>query len=225
MPKAKRISSRVSFILQLLVCIIIANISFSCTSSLYNSHYATASWYGPKFHGNQTSSGEIFNMYNLTCAHKKYAFGSELRVTNISNGRSVECIVNDRGPFINGRDIDLSYAAARKIGLINQGVGDVKIEYLGRDSSYVRRVSYSAGNGPYTVQVGSFKKHSNALHMKKSLEMTYAGVYILESLIRGSTYYRVRIGHFDEKDDVTNFAQHLADEGYTVLITKYQKHI
>ena len=164
-------------------------------------------------------------MYNFTCAHKKYAFGTELRVTNISNGKSVECIVNDRGPFIDGRDIDLSYAAARKIGLINRGVADVRIEYLGRDLSYVRQVSCSAGNGPYTVQVGSFKEHSNALHMKKSLEMTYAEVYILESVIRGSTYYRVRIGHFDERDEVADFAQHLADEGYTVLITKYQKHI
>ena len=204
---------------------ILASIAFSCTSSLYNSHYATASWYGPKFHGNQTSSGEIYNMYALTCAHKKYAFGSELRVTNISNGRSVTCIVNDRGPFIDGRDIDLSYAAARKIEMIHQGVGDVKIEYLGRDLSYMRRVSYSSVNGPYTVQVGSFKKHSNALHMKKSLEITYEGVYILESLVRGSRYYRVRIGHFEEKDEVIDFAQHLADVGYTVLITKYKEHI
>ena len=164
-------------------------------------------------------------MYDFTCAHKKYAFGSELRVTNIANGRSVQCIVNDRGPFVHGRDIDLSYAAARRIGLIHQGVADVKIEYIGRDPSYVRQVSYTAGNGPYTVQVGSFKRHSNALHMKKSLEMTYAEVYILESIIRGSRYYRVRIGYFDERDEVIAFAQHLADEGYTVLIMKYQKHI
>lgn len=164
-------------------------------------------------------------MYDLTCAHKRYPFGSTVRVTNISNGRSVECIVNDRGPFVGGRDIDLSYAAARKIGLINQGVADVRVEYLGRDSSYVRRVSYSSGKGPYTVQVGSFKKHSNALHLKKSLDITYQGVYILESVIRGSTYYRVRIGNFDERDEVVDLAERLADEGYVVLITKYQKHI
>jgi len=219
------ISSGVSRVLRLFVCMIHVSMFLSCAPSLYNAHHATASWYGPKFHGNQTSSGKIFNMYDMTCAHKKYAFGSELRVTNLSNGRSVECIVDDRGPFVDGRDIDLSYAAARKIGLVNQGVGDVKIEYLGRDSSYVKRVDYPADNGPYTVQVASFKKHSNALHMKKSLEITYPGVYILESRIRGCIYYRVRIGNFDERDEVIDFAEHLADEGYTVLITKYQKHI
>jgi len=79
-----------------------------------------ASWYGREFHGKQTASGENFNMFALTCAHRDYPLGTKLRVSNPANGKEVECIVNDRGPLVTGRDIDLSYAAAKKIGLIDQ---------------------------------------------------------------------------------------------------------
>ncbi|MEW6676132.1 MAG: septal ring lytic transglycosylase RlpA family protein [Nitrospirota bacterium] len=70
-----------------------------------------ASWYGPDFHGRPTSSGELFNMYALTCAHREHPFGTRLKVTNISNNKTVSCVINDRGPFVSGRDLDLSYAA------------------------------------------------------------------------------------------------------------------
>ena len=92
------------------------------TSPAYDKTYTVASWYGPKFHGRPTSSGEIFNMYAMTCAHKEYPFGTRLKVTNIENNRSAECVVNDRGPFVEGRDIDLSYAVAKEIGVIGPGI-------------------------------------------------------------------------------------------------------
>jgi rare lipoprotein A len=92
--------------------------------------YAVASWYGKKFNGRLTASGKRFDMYAMTCAHKTLKFGTKLRVTNPDNNKSVIVTVNDRGPFIRGRDLDLSYGAAKKIGIIKKGVGRVKIEHI-----------------------------------------------------------------------------------------------
>jgi len=93
-------------------------------------NYVVASWYGQKFNGKRTASGERFDMYAMTCAHKTLQFGTKLRVTNPDNKKSVIVIVNDRGPFIRGRDLDLSYGAAKKIGIVKQGVGRVTIENI-----------------------------------------------------------------------------------------------
>jgi rare lipoprotein A len=93
-----------------------------------------ASWYGPKFHGRQTASGERYNMFDLTAAHRDLPFGSRLRVTNIENGRQVLVTVNDRGPFVKGRIIDLSYAAAKELGMTGDGVVRVRLEVLSRGS-------------------------------------------------------------------------------------------
>jgi len=89
-----------------------------------------ASWYGKKFHGQRTSSGEIYDMYGMTAAHKTLPIPSYARVTNLRNGKSVVVRVNDRGPFMHGRIIDLSYAAAYKLGIINAGSGEVEVESL-----------------------------------------------------------------------------------------------
>lgn len=86
-----------------------------------------ATYYGNKFHGRRTASGEIYNQYHLTCAHKSLPFDTQLIVTNPNNGKTVEVRVNDRGPFTRGRDIDLSYAAAKEIGIILQGVAPVEV--------------------------------------------------------------------------------------------------
>ncbi|MBF2022509.1 MAG: septal ring lytic transglycosylase RlpA family protein [Hydrococcus sp. C42_A2020_068] len=91
-----------------------------------------ASWYGPGFHGRQTANGERFNQNDLTAAHRSLPFGTKVRVTNMNNGRSVIVRINDRGPFVGGRAIDLSAAAARAIGLHRSGVGPVNLEILGQ---------------------------------------------------------------------------------------------
>jgi len=90
----------------------------------------TASYYGEDFHGKRTSSGEIFDMYGMTAAHKTLPLGTVLKVTYIPTGRSVVVKVNDRGPFVPGRDLDLSYGAALKIGLVRDGVGKVKVTVI-----------------------------------------------------------------------------------------------
>jgi rare lipoprotein A len=201
----------------------------SCAISSYETYsrpgYAVASWYGPDFHGKPTSSGEIFDMNAMTCAHKEYPFGTKLKVTNLENNKTVYCIVNDRGPFVEGRDIDLSYAAAKKIDLIAQGTGRVRIEYMGRDTSYMKEVTYLSVEGILTVQVGSFKEFSNAKRLKMALEFKYQNVYIQQAEINGDTYYRVRIGKFSERDDVERLAKTLADEGYDALILTYNENI
>lgn len=91
-----------------------------------------ASWYGPKFHGRPTASGEKFNQNAMTAAHRHLPFGTRVKVTNMNNGRSVVVRINDRGPFIGGRIIDLSAAAARTLGLIQSGVAPVSLQILGR---------------------------------------------------------------------------------------------
>ncbi|NOZ90266.1 MAG: septal ring lytic transglycosylase RlpA family protein, partial [Epsilonproteobacteria bacterium] len=89
-----------------------------------------ASWYGKQFHKRLTASGERYNMYSMTAAHRTYALNTILKVTNLENHKSVRVRVNDRGPFYRSRDIDLSYGAAKKIGLTKKGVGRVKIEVI-----------------------------------------------------------------------------------------------
>jgi rare lipoprotein A len=120
-------------------CIVIFSVLLfvSCASTPQVNHapgqggeYVVASWYGKKFNGRPTASGERFDMYAMTCAHKTFRFGTKLRVTNPDNNKSVVVTVNDRGPFIKGRTLDLSYGAAKKIGMIKKGVGRVKMEYL-----------------------------------------------------------------------------------------------
>ena len=118
----------------ILLCIILLS---SCASthhveqtSKQRGNYVVASWYGKQFNGKLTASGKKFNMYAMTCAHKTLKFGSILRVTNPDNNKSVVVTVNDRGPFIRGRDLDLSYGAAKKIGIVKKGVARVKMEHI-----------------------------------------------------------------------------------------------
>ncbi|NOX20616.1 MAG: septal ring lytic transglycosylase RlpA family protein [Nitrospirae bacterium] len=183
-----------------------------------------ASWYGPKFHGRRTASGEIFDMYRLTAAHKTLPFGTKLRVINPENGRSVVVKINDRGPFVRGRDIDLSYAAAKKIGLIAKGTGRVYVEFIGRDNRYIKTVKYQIkGDGPYTIQVGSFREKNNAWRLKKALSISYRNVHIIKKYINGRTYYRVIVGKFVNLLDAERVALRLKREGYEVILTRYEE--
>ena len=94
-----------------------------------------ASYYGKKFHKKRTANGEIFNMYKVSAAHKSYPLGTKVRVTNLENGKSIKLVINDRGPFVKGRIIDLSYKAARKLDFVNQGTTKVRIDVI-RPVSY-----------------------------------------------------------------------------------------
>ncbi|MBF0316547.1 MAG: septal ring lytic transglycosylase RlpA family protein [Nitrospirae bacterium] len=180
-----------------------------------------ASWYGLDFHGKPTASGEIYDMYAYSAAHKTLPFGTLLNVTNPQSGISTGVVVNDRGPFVDGRDLDLSYGAAKEIGLIGQGVGVVEIEYMGRDGKYVKyiKVADTLVKGSYTVQIASFEDKQNALRLKKALQLQYEGVFIAEATVNARTFHRVRVGRYKDKPAAIATAKTLAEEGYDTLVT------
>jgi len=133
-----------------------------------------ASWYGTKFHGRRTSSGETYDMYTMTAAHKSLPLPTYVRVTNLRNGRSAVVKVNDRGPFHDNRVIDLSYAAATKLGIASNGTGLVEIQALDPyqgDPQPIRHVAAIHDNGANLfIQVGAFADRSNANRMRQRLQ-------------------------------------------------------
>lgn len=112
-----------------MILIFLLWVQFGYSANIYKTS-AIASYYAGDFHGKQTSNGEIFNMWALTCAHKMLPFNTILKVTNLANGKSVQVRVNDRGPFVKSREIDLSKGAASKIGMIGTGIAKVRIEII-----------------------------------------------------------------------------------------------
>ena len=154
----------------------------ACFSEIYKSN-VEASYYADKFHGRKTASGEVFNMYSMTCAHKTLPFGTVLRVTNLGNSKTVDVRVNDRGPFVKGREIDLSKAAAQKLDMIKSGTARVKIEIVNQKKETALTTKNNGGNlvknvqtkksGEdaefWDIQVGSFSSHENADKMAQEL--------------------------------------------------------
>jgi len=169
-----------------------------------------ASWYGADFHGKQTSSGEIYDMYQLTCAHNTLPLGTIVMVTNLENGRSIELKVNDRGPFVKGRIIDLSYAAARMLDMHEQGTALVKVEVIGSAPEMVQR---------YTLQVGSFIDETNARNLADQLRKDFDNVQITTLETSTQKYHRVRVGQFDTRESAEATAEKLSRMGFKVLVT------
>ncbi len=164
-----------------------------------------ASWYGRKFHGRKTSNGEIYNMYAMTAAHKTLPLGTSVRVHNLANGRQLVVRVNDRGPFIQGRIIDLSYTAADKLGVVGPGTAPVKIEALGfqeqdADGRIVYRSTSSDQVESYAVQVASFSSDANAQRLAAELRSRFGAASVCRSLINGNNYFRVRVGKYASLD-------------------------
>ena len=156
-----------------------------------------ASWYGEPYHGRRTASGEIYDMYELTAAHKTLAFGSVVKVTRRDTGADVKVRVNDRGPFIEGRIIDLSFAAAKKIDLDIDGVAPVKIKVVGREAVPERKPTrMEEPENCYWVQVGAFGDPGNARRAEAELERNGEEAVVLEGL---DELWRVRVGPFDQE--------------------------
>jgi len=169
-----------------------------------------ASWYGPEFHGRLTSSREIFDMHDMTAAHPTLPFGTYVMVTNLNNGQSTIVRINDRGPFVPGRIIDLSYAAARVLGAIGPGVIPVRLEVIKELSPPTRRPDYF-------VQVGAFASEANARRLYSELKPKYPDVFLAIFKTEKTTYYRVRIKAKD-REQALRLAQVLSEEGRPVII-------
>jgi len=157
-----------------------------------------ASWYGSDFHGKRTSNGEIYDMYALTAAHKTLPLGVFVKVTNKTNDRSLVVRVNDRGPFVRGRIIDLSYAAAKELGVVGPGTAPVRIEALGYlegdMAKYRHPDSYDKGN--YAIQIGAFVVESNARSLAEQSKKRYGRAEVKKGLVDGRVFYRVQVGQY-----------------------------
>jgi len=155
-----------------------------------------ASWYGKDFHGKKTSNGETYDMHAMTAAHKTLPLGVYVKVYNRSNGKEITVRVNDRGPFVKGRIIDLSNAAAKKIGMDTIGTAPVRIEALG----YKSGGGYSGGEnydkGSYTIQVGAFTVEENAQRLSAEMNKRYGFGDVRKGVVDGKTYYRVYAGKY-----------------------------
>ena len=180
-----------------------------------------ASWYGTKFHGRRTSSGEPYDMYAMTAAHKTLPLPTYVRVTNLENQRSVVLRVNDRGPFSANRIIDLSYTAAWKLGILSKGTGFVEVVALDpRAPKPVIAAQTTASPGSATervqlyLQTGSFSVRANAEQMKWRMQSVSGGPVNVEPVqIGGRTTYRVRVGPIATVTKADRLAQQILDLG------------
>jgi rare lipoprotein A len=171
-----------------------------------------ASWYGAPHHGRRTASGEVYDMNQLTAAHRTLPFGTRLLVTNRDTSRSTEVRVNDRGPFVAGRILDLSYAAARQIGAAGPGIFPVRLRVIALPGS---RTDTPAGDGSFTVQVGAFTSRARAEALRESVG---EDTIVAESTVAGETVYRVRVGSFPDRTQAGATARALTTRGFQPII-------
>jgi len=178
------------------------------------SEEGSASWYGKPFDGRRASDGEIYDMYKLTAAHRTLPFDTMVRVTNLNNGKSTVVRITDRGPFVEGRIIDLSLAAAREIGSVGPGVVPVRLEVVGANVDIAALTS-----GFFTVQVGAFRSQANAERLRDRLSASYSPIFIQQYDSPEGTFYRVRVGKVSGEDAAKDFAEQLrAKEGFTTMV-------
>lgn len=176
------------------------------------SEEGSASWYGPPFHGRRSSNGEIYDMNKLTAAHRTMAFNTMVRVTNLTNGKSVIVRITDRGPFVDNRIIDLSRAAAQAIESIGPGVVPVRLEVVSGNDPF---------GGYFTVQVGAFREKANADRLRDRLEALYPPATIQQVALDEGKFYRVRVGRILGEETAQRFADDLkAREGFHTMVIR-----
>jgi rare lipoprotein A len=186
-----------------------------------------ASWYGPGFHGKPTSTGEIYNQYDLTAAHPSWPLGTRALVTNLDNGRAVEVRINDRGPFVRGRSIDLSYAAADALGLIGPGTGNVRIVPLPPQGEPFGAL----GTVRFAVQIAAFSDEAKAIDLRgrvaalpalrvQRAQRPSADVYVAPAERGQQRYYRVRVGPYVQRSEAESQASLLARLGLTPIVVE-----
>jgi rare lipoprotein A len=180
-----------------------------------------ASWYGKAFHGQKTSSGQAYDMHAMTGAHKTLPLGTYVSVRNLRNGKKVVVRINDRGPFVRGRIIDLSYGAAKEIGLVGPGTAPVEIVALGvptetRVQGGIQRtlVPGHYDIGDFTVQVGAFRDKENAFRLKDKLARTYKDVHIMVQEGSDGTLYKVRVARCTTLEQARRYEKMLEGDGY-----------
>jgi len=162
-----------------------------------------ASWYGVPFHGRRAANGEVYDMNQPTAAHRTLPFGSMVRVNNLDNGLQTEVRITDRGPFVEGRIIDLSFTAARAVDMVGAGIARVRLELLSMGRARARA-------GSFTVQVGAFTQRENAERLREQLMARYDPVYIQDYDAPNGYFYRVRVGRVPSQQGAERLAAQIA---------------
>jgi len=184
------------------------------SKTYYNETFdGIASWYGPDFHAKLTSNGELYNMYALTAASKTLPMNTMVKVYNKDNGLSTIVRINDRGPFVSGRIIDLSNKAAHEIEMVKKGTANVHLTVLGFDGKIVKlkeNKKISKYNSKYYLQVGVFSKLTGAMSIKRKFNMIVDGQHktiIKQDIIDNKRLNRVLIDGFRSLEEINDFKE------------------
>ncbi|MFC5271077.1 septal ring lytic transglycosylase RlpA family protein [Adhaeribacter terreus] len=184
----------------------------------------TASWYGTKYHGRKSSNGEIYNKNKLTAAHPSLPFGTEVKVTNLANNKSVIVRITDRGPFKGRRLIDLSEAAAREIDMIRSGLAKVEMEILTKPASEVATTATLPDSVVsevyYVIQAGSFSDLKNAELQSQKIKALQNDVLVTltQETVNGKTVHRVLAGRFTDRQIADRVKTELSKAGIPTLV-------
>ncbi len=201
-----------------------------------------ASFYADKFEGSPTASGEKYKHNKLTAAHKTLPFGTKVKVTNLSNNESVEVTINDRGPYVENRVIDLSKSAAEKLGFVNQGIADVKLEVIdagdGKSTSpsgtidhvtveerefYDFEISRLNPKG-FGVQIGTYQELVNMMRLSENLKNSYKKkVTIQVKILNGVKFYGIILGQFPSREKAEQFRNDLKKRYPDAFIVEFNK--
>jgi rare lipoprotein A len=171
-----------------------------------------ASWYGAKFHGRLTANGETYDMNALTAAHRELPFGTWLEITNLRNGRKTRVRINDRGPFIDGRVLDLSYGAARELGMVDTGLTRVEMRVVAPPHS-----PRATPQGRFRIQIAAFGDPDRADQLVLRLQATDPTVHVVSD----GVWHRVQVGPYDRQKQAHRAARRLERElGEPVLLIR-----
>jgi rare lipoprotein A len=174
-----------------------------------------ASWYGAPFHGRRASNGEVYDMNKMTAAHRTLPFNTIVRVTNMTNGKSTTVRITDRGPFVDNRIIDLSFAAAKEIESVGPGVVPVRLDILS---------AIDPTAGYFTVQIGAFRERANAERLRTRLGASYSPIQIVEFPTDSGAFYRVRVGKVSGEQAAQQLGEQLRDrEGVKPMIFRFDE--
>jgi rare lipoprotein A len=201
-----------------------------------------ASFYADKFEGHPTASGEKYKHNKLSGAHRTLPFGTKVKVTNLSNNQTVEVVINDRGPYVDGRIIDLSKSAAEKLGFINQGLTDVQLEVVdaghGKTSDPARTLDHVVVEEKefydfeierlkptgFGVQIGSYQELVNMMRLADNLKNSYKKkVTVQVKNINNTKYYSLILGQFPNRHKAEVFREELIKKFPDAFIVEYSK--
>lgn len=213
-----------------------------CSTAFAQVQTGKASFYADKFEGKPTASGEKYRHNKLTAAHKTLPFGTRVKVTNLGNNQSVEVVINDRGPYVDGRIIDLSKSAAEALGFINQGLAEVKVEVIdpgdGKKSDPIKPIgqvsveekefyNFEVGRlkpSGFGVQIGTYQELVNLMRLADNLKSSYQKkVTVQVKILNGIKYYALILGQFPNRGKAEHFRAELQKKFPDAFIVEFSR--